>query len=283
MVRLDDPSAAANPGDLPPPRFYRHRLPVRLWHWLNAVTLLILLMSGLMIFNAHPRLYWGDYGANADHAWLAIASTPDTGYLRIGDTRIETTGLLGRWTDGDGVERNWAFPGWATIPTSYDLASGRRWHLFFAWVLAGALTLFMLWSLFGGHVKRDLHVRRHEWAPRHLWQDIRDHARLRFPVGAAAARYGILQKLSYIGVIFVLLPLMIFTGLAMSPGMNAAWPWLVDVFGGRQSARSVHFIAAWALVAFFLVHVTMVLLTGPVNQLCAMLTGWFRLPPERER
>jgi thiosulfate reductase cytochrome b subunit len=273
---IPDPEPSASPV-----RLYRHRLPVRLWHWLNAATLLILLMSGLMIFNAHPRLYWGDYGANADHAWLAIASTPDTGYLRIGATRIETTGLLGRWTDGDGVERTWAFPGWATIPTSYDLASGRRWHLFFAWVLAGGLTLFMLWSLIGGHVKRDLHLRRTEWAPRHIWRDIRDHARLRFPKGAAAARYGILQKWSYIGVIFILLPLMIFTGLAMSPGMNAAWPWLVDAFGGRQSARSVHFIAAWVLVAFFLIHVTMVLLTGPANQLRAMLTGWFRLPPEK--
>src|SRR3546814_20492706 len=74
--------------------------------------------------------------------------------------------------------------------------------------------------------------------------DVKDHARLRFPKGEAAARYGILQKLSYIGVIFVALPLMIATGLTMSPGMNAAWPWLTDIFGGRQSARSIHFITA---------------------------------------
>ena len=139
----------------------------------------------------------------------------------------------------------------------------------------------MLWTAVGGHLKKDLHVRRAEWAPRHIWQDIKDHARLRFPKGAAAARYGILQKLSYIGVIFVLLPLMIFTGLAMSPGMNAAWPWLVEVFGGRQSARSIHFIAAWTLVAFFVVHIVMVLLAGPVNELRSMITGWFRLPPEK--
>lgn len=276
MITVPDDPVAPSPD-----RIYRHRLPVRIWHWLNAVTLLILLMSGLMIFNAHPRLYWGEYGANDDPAWLAIGSTPQTGFLRIGDTRIETTGLLGRWTDAQGVERTWAFPGWATIPTSYDLASGRRWHLFFAWVLAISLTLFMLWTAFGGHLKRDLHVRRAEWSPRHIGRDIRDHARLRFAKGAEAARYGILQKLSYIGVIFVLLPLMIFTGLAMSPGMNAAWPWLIDIFGGRQSARSIHFIAAWLLVAFTLMHIVMVLLTGPVNQLRAMLTGWFRPPPEK--
>ncbi|HMO76049.1 MAG TPA: cytochrome b/b6 domain-containing protein [Sphingopyxis sp.] len=280
MSRPDDPSAHAS--DPPPPRrIYRHRLPVRLWHWVNAVTLLILLMSGLMIFNAHPRLYWGEYGANADHAWFAIGSTRDTGFVRIGATRIETTGVLGRWTDRDGVERTWAFPGWATIPTSYDLASGRRWHLFFAWVLAIGLTLFMLWTAFGEHLKKDLHIRRREWAPRHIWRDVKNHARLRFPRGEAAARYGILQKFAYIGVIFVLLPLMIFTGLAMSPGMNAAWPWLIDVFGGRQSARSIHFIGAGLLVIFFFVHFVMVLLSGPVNQLRAMLTGWFRLPPEK--
>lgn len=264
----------------PPHRIYRHRLPARIWHWVNALTLLILLMSGLMIFNAHPRLYWGQYGANPDYAWFAIGSTPDTGFVRIGSTRIDTTGVLGRWTDGDGVRQTWAFPGWATIPTSYNLADGRRWHLFFAWILSIGLTLYMLWTLFGGHLKRDLHIRRAEWSPRHIWRDIQDHARLRLPKGEAAARYNILQKFSYIGVIFVLLPLMIFTGLTMSPGFNATAPWLVDLFGGRQSARSIHFIAAWTLVAFFLIHIVMVLLAGPVNEIRSMITGWFRLPPE---
>lgn len=90
-----------------------------------------------------------------------------------------------------------------------------------------------------------------------------------------------MQKLSYIAVIFVMLPLMIFTGLAMSPGMNAAWPWLLDLFGGRQSARSIHFITTWLLVAFFFVHVAMVLLAGPVNEIRSMVTGWFKLPPEK--
>ncbi len=281
MAKAETPVAPSQSAP-PPARVYRHRLPTRVWHWVNAVTLLILLMSGLMIFNAHPRLYWGEYGANFDRAWLVIGSTADSGYLRVGDWRIDTTGVLGRWTDAEGVQKTWAFPGWATIPTSYSLADGRRWHLLFAWVLSIGLTLYMLWTLVSGHLRKDLHVRRAEWSPRHIWHDIREHARLRFPRGQAAARYGILQKLSYIGVIFVALPLMIATGLTMSPGMNAAWPWLLDVFGGRQSARSIHFIAAWALVAFFLVHIAMVLLAGPVNELRSMITGWFRLPPERE-
>ena len=269
------------PGAEQPVAIDAPRLPTRIWHWVNAVTLLILLMSGLMIFNAHPRLYWGQYGANPDHAWFAVGATPTIGFVRIGETRIETTGVLGRWTDAKGVQQTWAFPGWATIPTQYSLADGRRWHLFFAWVLAIGLTLYMIWTAIGGHLRRDLHVRRHEWSPRHIWHDIRDHARLRFPKGAAAARYNILQKLSYVGVIFVLLPLMIFTGLTMSPGMGAAWPWLLDIFGGRQSARSIHFIAAWLLVAFFVVHIVMVLLAGPANEMRSMVTGWFRLPPEK--
>ena len=149
-------------------------------------------------------------------------------------------------------------------------------------MLSIGLTLYMVWTLLSGHLRKDLHVRRAEWSPRHIWHDMKEHARLRFPRGQAAARYGILQKLSYIGVIFILLPLMIATGLTMSPGMNAAWPWLLDIFGGRQSARSIHFIAAWALVLFVLVHIAMVLLAGPVNELRSMVTGWFRLPPERE-
>ena len=279
MAEAETPVAPEKPA---PVRVYRHRLPTRIWHWVNAVTLLVLLMSGLMIFNAHPRLSWGEYGANFDRAWLVIGSTADAGYLRVGDWKMDTTGVLGRWTDAQGATKTWAFPGWATIPTSDSLADGRRWHLLFAWLLSVGLALYMLWTLFGGHLRRDLHLRRAEWSPRHIWHDVKEHARLRFPKGEAAARYGILPKLSYIGVIFIALPLMIATGLTMSPGMNAAWPWLLDIFGGRQSARSIHFITAWVLVAFFIVHIAMVLLAGPLNEIRSMITGWFRLPPEKD-
>jgi len=260
----------------------RHRLPVRLWHWVNAVTLAVMLMSGLMIFNAHPRLYWGEYGANADPAWLEIGANPQgRGLVRIGDVAVETTGVLGVWTDGDGVRRETAFPGWATIPSRYDLAAARTWHLAFAWVLALGLLGFLGWGLLGGHLRRDLHITRAEWRPGHIWRDIAEHARLRFPRGAAALRYGVLQKLAYCFVLFVALPAAILTGLALSPGMDAAWPWLSALWGGRQSARSVHFIAAFALLGFFAVHIAMVLLSGPANQLRAMVTGWYRLPEEQ--
>jgi Ni/Fe-hydrogenase b-type cytochrome subunit len=221
----------------------RHGLSTRLWHWVNAVTLLILLMSGLMIFNAHPRLYWGHYGANSDKAWLELPR----------------------------------FPGWATLPSGYSLADARLWHLAFAWVLSLALLFFIIRSLWNGHIRRDLHITQPEWSIRHIWQDVKNHARLRFPAGEDVLKYNILQKLSYIGVIFIAIPLMIFTGLTMSPGMNAAWPWLADIFGGRQSARSVHFIVTFALVAFFAVHMAMVLLAGPINELRSIITGYYKV------
>ncbi|MBW8754725.1 MAG: cytochrome b/b6 domain-containing protein [Sphingomonadales bacterium] len=231
----------------------RHRLSTRIWHWVNVVALTVMLMSGLMIFNAHPRLYWGEYGANFDHAWLTI-------------------GKVGK-----------AFPGWATIPSSYSLADARIWHLAFAWVLAVGLLLYLLWSLVNGHLRRDIHITGSEWRPSHIWHDVKEHARLRFPTGAAALRYNVLQKFAYAGVLFGLLPLVIMTGLAMSPGMDAAWPVLTEIWGGRQSARSIHFLAAFGLVAFVVVHLVMVVLAGPINEVRSMITGWYRLPKDKAK
>jgi thiosulfate reductase cytochrome b subunit len=264
----------------PPDVIVRHRLSTRLWHWVNALTVFVMLMSGLMIFNAHPRLYWGKYGANSDAAWLQIGPTATGGQLVVGSVHIPTTGVLGRWTDGSGRVQTRAFPYWATIPSSYSLSAARRWHLAFAWVLALGGLAYVTASLVNGHARRDLAPRRDELAPRHIWQDIKDHARLRFPKGAAAARYNILQKLAYVGVIFGLMPLLVATGLTMSPGANAGWPWLLDLFGGRQSARSIHFLCAFGIALFILVHLAMVLLAGPINELRSMITGRFRLPPE---
>jgi thiosulfate reductase cytochrome b subunit len=217
-----------------------------------------MLMSGLMIFNAHPRLYWGHFGANAD-------GRPDPA-----------------WLDLSQVNQGIPFPPAITIPSHYSLADARLWHFAFAWVLVTALTLYLVWGLVRGHLLRDLAPRRAELSPAHLWHDIKEHARLRFPTGAAALHYNILQKLAYGAVLIVLLPGVILTGLTMSPGLDSALPWLIDLFGGRQSARSLHFLCAAGLVAFFLVHIAMVILAGPINEVRSMLTGWYRLPRERE-
>lgn len=245
--------ASDHAGDNPDPAsgdiVRRHAGATRLWHWTNALSLVVMLMSGLMILNAHPRLYWCHYGSDHDKAWLVLAAMEDI-----------------------------AFPGWITIPSYYSLADARLWHLAFAWVLVLAFTGYLIWGLASGHIRRRLHISRAEWSPGHILQDFAAHARLRFPSGPAALNYNVLQKLAYIAVLFALLPAIILSGLAMSPALDAAWPLLVDLFGGRQSARSIHFIAAAGLVLFFLLHVAMVLLAGPVNQVRAMLTGWYRLP-----
>lgn len=251
----------------------RHRLTTRIWHWLNALCLLVLIMSGLTIFNAHPRLYWGEYGANDDYAWTAVGSSQTIGYVRFGETKIDTTGYIGNWRDRNGNIQTWAFPDWATIPSSYSLADGRRWHLFFAWIFSFGLAWFMVRSLWNRHIQQDLHLRREDWRPSAIWQDIRNHLRLRFHAGKRDGSYNIIQRFSYIGVIFFVLPVMIFTGLAMSPAMDANWPWLTDMFGGRQSARSIHFIGMVLLVLFFFVHMITLLLAGPLRLTRSMITG----------
>lgn len=279
----DDPAASSPIASPIASPVYRHRVPVRLWHWLNVVAMTGLFMSGLMIFNAHPRLYWGHYGANADPAWLDIGRDgAGRGRVRVGAVAVASDGVLGRASDAAGISRNRAFPHWITLPGAYDLAGARHYHFFFAWIFAACLTLFLLWGLMGGHMWRDVTPRLAELAPRHLWHEIKGHARLRLPTGLAAARFNALQKISYFSVLCIALPGIIATGLAMSPAMDAAWPWLVDMFGGRQSARSIHFILCWAMVAFVVVHLVMVVVAGPINEIRSMLTGWFRLPPDRD-
>ncbi|WP_419825169.1 cytochrome b/b6 domain-containing protein [Sphingomonas sp.] len=257
---------------------YRQRRPVRIWHWINALAMIVMLMSGLMIFNAHPQLYWGQYGANHEVPWLEIGAANNNGFLRLGPVTLPTTGLLGLV---HGQAR--AFPPLVTIPSSYDLAGARQWHFFFAWLLVVPGLLFWLWSFATRHAQRDLAPTPDELRPRNLWQDIKNHALLRFHTGEAARRYNVLQKLSYVGVIFGLIPAMVLTGLTMSPGIDAAWPWLLDLFGGRQSARSIHFICAALLFGFILVHLLMVVLAGPLNELRSIVTGWYRLPEERAK
>jgi thiosulfate reductase cytochrome b subunit len=231
----------------------RHRIATRVWHWVNAVAIFVMLMSGLMISNAHPRLYWGQYGANLDTAWLDL-----TQYLEGG-----------------------RFPGWATIPSTYNLALARHWHLFFAWVFAFGLLAYFIISLFNRHM-RDLKLEGRELSPRHLLLEVIHHAQLKFPTGAAALKYNTLQKMTYIIVLFVLFPLLILTGLCLSPGVSPLTGWAIDLFGGRASARSIHFICAGGIALFIVVHLTLVVLAGPINEIRSMITGRFRVPHDRK-
>lgn len=205
----------------------KHALSTRLWHWINAAAIIVLFMSGLNISNAHPYLYWGDYGFAPSHAWLKVVK----------------------------------FPGWATIPGHYNLAAARDWHILAAWPFGLGLTFIWAAMLLNRHFRRDLTTRPSDWIP----------AALRASLQAHGAGYNPVQKILYGLVLGVLLPLMLMTGLAISPGFEPVAPWLVDLLGGRQSARSLHFLTAWAIFGFFVIHILLALANGRL--ILEMVTG----------
>ena len=219
------------------PLIYRQRAVTRITHWLWAICLFFLLFSGLQIFNAHPILHIGkEAGFDYDNALL-------------------TTG---------GV------PGALTMPSGRSLATGRVIHFFFAWGLVATLVIWGVASVLNGHVRALIPTGRDF---RGLPQDVANHLRLRFHHGRD---YNVLQKLAYAGVLFVALPLIIATGLTMSPAFNAVAPWLLDLFGGRQTARTIHFAMMVVLAGFFVIHMVMVLAAGPLNEIRSIITGWYR-------
>ncbi len=257
---------------------YRHTVVVRLTHWINVLVISLLLMSGLNILNAHPRLYWGQFGADFDKPWIeALAlQSPDghlKGVLRVAGQQFTTTGVLGVSKGADGAQLNQGVPSWATLPSQRNLAEARRWHFFLAWVFVINGAVYFLFGLINGHFRRDIALTGEDVRPSNIGRSIIDHIRLKHPVGEEAKRYNVLQKGAYLAVIFVILPLMILTGLTMSPGFDAFAPWLLNLFGGRQSARSIHFITANLIVLFVIVHVVEVFLAGVWNEIRSMITG----------
>lgn len=225
---------------------WRHPLWVRITHWLNAGAVIVLLMSGLNILQAHPHLYWGLTSTFAD-PWFS-PPTP---------------------------------PGWLMIPSTRDLATARHWHFLFAWIFVANGLAYLAWGLVSRRFGRRLWPTRTELGD--LPASVAEHARLRFPRDERARAYNVLQKLTYLAMILVVLPLMLITGLSMSPGFNAGVGGvLLELLGGRQSARTLHFIAASLIVGFVLVHVGLVVWTGLANNMRAMITGWFRIEPTDE-
>jgi thiosulfate reductase cytochrome b subunit len=262
--------------------YYRHRLAVRVMHWINVIAFFVLLMSGLQIFNAHPALYWGKSSYTGRPPLLELVGTqaPDGkvfGVTRVFGHEFLTTGVLGASKSADGEMVELGFPEWATVPGSRWLAMGRRWHLFFAWLFVINGVSYVLYSIVSRHLARDLAPTRTDW--RSIGRSIVDHLLLRHPMGEAEKRYNVLQKLAYLSVIFGLLPLAVITGMAMSPSLDSAIPGWVDLLGGRQSARTIHFVAAFLLVAFLLIHVFEVIVSGFWNNLRSMITGRYRVRP----
>lgn len=223
---------------------YRHTATVRLTHWTNVVCVLFLVLSGIQILNAHPALYWGSQSHFGD-PWLTFPA---------------------------------GLPGWPKLPAARDLAGGRNIHFFFAWLFVINGLIYLAHGAITRHFARDLAPTRAELAQ--APEVAKEHAKLHFP---RSPRYNVIQQLTYLIVIFVLLPLMLLTGLTMSSGMNAAAPWLLDLFGGRQSARTLHFISASLVVAFVVVHIALVLLSGFWNNMRSMITGRYEIDPKTDQ
>ena len=265
--------------------YRRHSLPVRVMHWINVLALTILLMSGLNIFNAHPTLYWGKSSYTGAGPILEMTAKEGENGAMVGVTRIfghefDTTGLFGASAGADGKVTQRGFPSWATIPDGQWLAMARKWHFFFAWVFVVNGIAYVIYSIASRHLARDLKPTPRDW--RSIGQSIKDHLRFRHPTGEASKHYNVLQKLAYLIVIFVLLPLVIVMGWGMSPRLNSVIPGWVDMVGGRQSARTLHFVGAWALVSFVLIHVFEVIISGLWNNVRSMLTGRYRVEKEAD-
>jgi len=278
---MDPAMAVEKPAKPKGPLIYRQSIFTRVTHWVWAIAMFFLLLSGLQIWNAHPALYIGqESGFEYDNAILRIgAENTDAGprgFTTVFGQKFDTTGVLGM-SDLRGTPNFVGFPGWSTIPSFRDLGTGRVVHFFFAWMLMGALAVWLVAGLLNRHIWRDIILKPRDI--RDLPKDIWDHVTFRFHHGRS---YTPLQKVAYFGVFVVLFPLIILTGLTMSPGMNAGWPWLVDLFGGRQTARTIHFVAMLLLVGFFVVHIIMVVLAGPLNELRSMITGYYRTSPGTE-
>jgi len=273
--------------DPPHPRevIYRHGVVVRATHWINVVCLVLLLASGLKIFNSHPALYWGNYGYNGVPSVLSIGAAVDpatgepVGVTRIAGWSFVTTGVLGVSYDPVRGRVARAFPPWLTLPGA-DLGLARDWHFLMAWLFVGNGAVYLLFGALSGHFRRDLAPAADQLAVRHVLADVWDHLRLRAPRGEAARRYNFLQKLAYLVVVFVLLPVMVLSGLTMSPAVTAAMPGLFDLFGGRQSARTIHFLVTNLLVLFVLIHVLEVFVAGVVNGMRSMITGRYVITPQ---
>jgi thiosulfate reductase cytochrome b subunit len=257
-------------------RVYRHDVVARTTHWVWTLAMLVLFMSGLQIFNAAPYLDASDKSDPARRVLAFDATMVDgrpVGYTIVFGHAIPTTNLFGYTDDGMGAKAPRAFPGWLTLPGPQDLADGRRWHLLFAWALFLAWAAYLVSAAIRGKL-RDLVMRPADF--RKLWPMQLYYLRLR-KAPPPHGTYNPLQKLTYNVVLFGFFPLIIITGLALAPAVDAAVPWLTAVLGGRQFARTWHFTLMALLTGYFATHMILVVSTGFYNNMRSMITGWYRL------
>lgn len=213
----------------------RHSILVRVTHWITALSFLGLLVSGIAILLAHPRLYWGETGA------------------------VGTPSLI-----------DLPLPFVLDVPIR---GPGRYLHFLSAWVCVLTGLVYVISGAFSQHFRKNLLPAKTDLAWSSIWRVISNHFHLKRPSEEEALTYNVLQRMTYLTVVFVLFPVVIWTGLAMSPAITSVIPQIVTVFGGQQSARTIHFFVAALLVVFLFVHIAMVCLAGFTNRVQAMITG----------
>lgn len=239
----------------------RHARWVRGTHWIGAASFLVLAVTGVVILMAHPRLYWGEVGNDLTPALLEL---PISRNHRHGgwDARIPFGDIGGAPASASRTFEIFNQNGW-----------GRSLHFLAAWMLVVTGAVYLLAGMITGHIRRHLVPRGGELTPSQIGQDIKDHLRLRIPRATSGPQYGLLQKIAYLKVTFLALPLMVVTGLAMSPAVTSAFPFVSGMFGGFQSARTIHFFVFVGLVLFLAGHVALVALSGFRRHMRAMTIG----------
>lgn len=236
----------------------KHKRWVKASHWIATMSFLLLAFSGYEILMVHPRLYWGDVGNDLTPALIELP--------------ISRNHKHGGW------ENTIQFSGESDGPVSasrtFEIFNqngwGRSLHFLAAWILVITGVIYIISGLFTGHFRKHIWLKRREFSTKLFWHDLINHMRMQIPPSTGGPQYGLLQKFTYMVVIFLILPLAVATGLTMSPAVTAAYPFLLKFFGGAQSARTIHFFTSVTLILFLLVHVIMIIKSGFKKQILSM-------------
>lgn len=241
----------------------KHKPWVKTSHWIISLSFLILVFTGIEILMVHPRLYWGEVGNELTPAFLELPISRNhqrsdweeaVPFFESEDSPVSA----GRNGEEDMFNEN----GW-----------GRSLHFLAAWFLVVTGLVYLLLGLFTGHFQKHIWPRIRELNPIQLWRDIKSHIKMKIDPPTGGPQYGVLQKIAYMSVIFISFPMAIITGFTMSPAITAAFPFLLDIFGGYQSARTIHFFCSIGLEIFLLMHIVMIMLSGFKQQVRYMTIG----------
>jgi len=238
-----------------------HQRWVKFTHWIITLSFFFLVGTGFEMIMVHPRFYWGEVGNDLTPVLFELP--------------VSRNYQHGGWDKPIAFSEEPGAP--VSAGRTYDIFNqngwGRSLHFLSGWFLVAAGLIYFIAGIFTGHFRKHLWPHRKEFSFRLFWNDILNHLKMKIPPATSGPHYGLLQKLTYVFVIFFLMPLIIMTGMTMSPAITAAYPFLLKLFLGAQSARTIHLIASTSLVLFLLVHLTMIIKSGFKQQIRSMTIG----------